>query len=292
MQTNFTDRYFWTGDNVRLHYRDYPGGNQGQPVLLCLPGITRNARDFEALAAHFAPRFRVLAASFRGRGESGYPRDPLTYVPLTYLQDMGLLMDDAGVEKVVIIGTSLGGLIGLLLDVTQHHRIAGLVLNDIGPDMEEAGLARVRALLGRGGNWPSWLAAARDIARRQAEIYPDWPLEKWLIHAKRLCRVSREGRIVWDYDPEIAAPFSLPNNSSNAGALDLWLTLESYRDRPLLSLRGELSDILSAASQARMAERMPNLTAVTVPRVGHAPTLEEPVAMEALERYLGGFSSQ
>jgi pimeloyl-ACP methyl ester carboxylesterase len=292
VQPNFADRFLWTGDNVRLHYRDYPGGKQGQPALLCLPGITRNARDFEALAAHFAPRFRVITASFRGRGESGYARDPLTYVPLTYLQDMGLLMDDAGVEKVVIIGTSLGGLIGLLLDVTQHHRIAGLVLNDVGPDMEEAGLARVRTLLGKGGNWATWLTAARDIARRQAEIYPDWTLEKWLVHAKRLCRVSREGRIVWDYDPEIAVPFNLPNNSSNAGALDLWLALESFHDRPLLSLRGALSDILSAASQARMAERMPKLTAVTVPRVGHAPTLEEPAALAALEQYLAAFSSQ
>lgn len=292
MQPNWTDRYFWTGDNVRLHYRDYPGGKEGQPALLCLPGITRNARDFEAFAAHFAPRFRVLAASFRGRGESGYARDPLTYVPLTYLQDMGLLMDDADVDRVVIVGTSLGGLIGLLLDVTQHRRIAGLVLNDVGPDMEEAGLARVRSMLGRGGNWASWLIAAREIARRQAEIYPDWTLEKWLTHAKRLCRVSREGRIVWDYDPEIAVPFNLPNNSANAGALDLWLALESYRDRPLLSIRGELSDILSASTQARMAERIPKLSAVTVPRVGHAPTLEEPAALDALERYLAGHASQ
>lgn len=291
MQPNWTDRFLWTGDNVRLHYRDYPGGKAGQPALLCLPGITRNARDFEAFAARFAPRFRVLVASLRGRGESGYARDPLTYVPLTYLQDMGLLMDDAGLDRVVIVGTSLGGLIGLLLDVTQHSRIAGLVLNDVGPEMEEAGLSRVRALLGRGGNWASWLIAAREIARRQADIYPDWTLEQWLVHAKRLCRVSREGRIVWDYDPEIAAPFNLPNNSSNSGALDLWLALESYRDRPLLSIRGELSDILSAATQARMAERLPGLAIATVPRVGHAPTLEEPAALAALERYLGAFSS-
>ncbi len=292
MEPSWTDRYLWTGDNLRLHYRDYRGGTPGQPALLCLPGITRNARDFEAFAAHFAPRFRVLVASFRGRGESGYARDPLTYVPLTYLQDMNLLVEDAGVEQAVIVGTSLGGIIGLLLDVTQHHRIAGLVLNDVGPDMEEAGLARVRSLLGRGGNWASWLVAAREIARRQAEIYPDWRLEQWLAQAKRLCRVSREGRIVWDYDPEIAAPFNLPNNSSTAGELDLWLALESYRDRPMLSIRGELSDILSAVAQGKMAARIPTLATAVVPRVGHAPTLAEPAALEALERYLAGFTSQ
>lgn len=291
MQPAWTDRYLWTGDNVRLHCRDHPGGSPGRPTILCLPGLTRNARDFEGLAAHFAPRYRVVTASFRGRGESGYARDPLTYVPLTYLQDMGRLMEDLALESVVIVGTSLGGLIGLLLDVTQHRRIAGLVLNDVGPDMEADGLARVRSQIGRGGNWASWLIAARDIARRQASLYPDWPLAQWLVHAKRLCRVSREGRIVWDYDPEIAAPFNLPNSRNDAAELDLWLALESYRDRPLLSIRGELSDILSAASQARMAERMPRLRAVEVPRVGHAPTLEEPEALDALERYLEQFDA-
>lgn len=290
MQPTFTDRYIFTSDSVRLHYRDYAGESSQRPTLLCLPGITRNARDFKAFAARFAPRYRVITVSFRGRGESGYAATPLSYVPLTYLQDISLLMDEAGLDKVVIVGTSLGGLVGLLLDVTQRKRITGLVLNDVGPEMEEAGLARVRTYLGRGGNWQSWLIAARDIARRQAEIYPDWTLDKWLTHAKRLCRVSREGRIIWDYDPEIAAPFNLPNNSSNSAALDLWLALESYRDRPVLSLRGELSDILSAGGQARMAERMPNLTAVTIPRVGHAPTLEEPQAVEALEQYLARLS--
>lgn len=286
MQPTYTDRYLWTSDSVRLHYRDHAGGTEATPTLVCLPGITRNVRDFEGFAARFAPRFRVLTVSFRGRGESGYAASPLSYVPLTYLQDTSLLLDEAGVGRVVIVGTSLGGLVGLLLDVMQRQRIAGLVLNDVGPEMEEAGLARVRTLLGRGGNWQSWLIAARDIARRQAEIYPDWTLEQWLAHAKRLCRVSREGRIVWDYDAQIAAPFNLPNNASNSAALDLWLALESYRDRPVLSLRGELSDILSAGGQARMAERMPNLKAVTIPRVGHAPTLEEPQAVEALEQFL------
>lgn len=288
MEPAFTDQYLWTGDNVRLHYRDYAGGVEGRPALLCLPGLTRNCRDFEVLASRFAPRFRILSPSFRGRGDSGYARDPLTYVPLTYLQDMGLLLDAAKADKVVIIGTSLGGLIGLLLDVTQRQRIAGLVLNDVGPDMNAEGLARIRAGLGKGGNWPSWLTAARDIARRQAEIYPGWGLEQWLAHAKRLCRVSRAGPIAWDYDPEIAAPLNLPHGNDQ---LDLWLALDSFRGRPLLSIRGALSDILMADTQAKMAARITGLTAVTVPQVGHAPTLDEPEAIAALEHYLAGFET-
>lgn len=286
MASAFQDRYFWTPDNVRLHFRDHEG-DPARPALLCLPGLSRNLRDFEPLASRFAPRFRVLTASLRGRGESGYARDPLTYVPLTYLRDVGQLMDEAGLERTIIIGTSLGGLIGLMLDVTQKQRIAGLILNDVGPDMEQAGLDRIRAQFGRGGGWPSWYMAARDLARRQGDIYPDWALEDWLAHAKRLCRVSPEGRIDWDFDPEISAPFRLPHGDQ---ALDLWLALDSFRDRPVLSIRGELSDILSAATQARMAARLPKLEKVTVPRVGHAPTLEEPVAIAALEAFLDRFA--
>lgn len=287
MQSRWTDHYLWTSDNVRLHYRDFEGGREGQPALLCLPGLTRNARDFETLAERLSPTFRVVTPDFRGRGDSGYARDPLSYVPLTYLQDLGRLLDEARLSTVIIVGTSLGGLMGLLLDGTQRSRIAGLVLNDLGPTMEEAGLARVRAQVGRGGNWPTWLTAARDIARRQADIYPGWALEEWLAHAKRLCRVSREGRIVWDYDPEIAAPFNLPNADP---PIDLWAAFDGYRGRPVLSIRGALSDVMSAATQARMAERLPGLTAVTVPRVGHAPTMEEPEAVEALDRFLKPFT--
>lgn len=287
MQSRSTDHYLWTSDNVRLHYRDFQGGREGQPALLCLPGLTRNARDFETLAERLSPTFRVVTPDFRGRGDSGYARDPLSYVPLTYLQDLGRLLDEARLGSVIIIGTSLGGLMGLLLDGTQRSRIAGLVLNDLGPTMEEAGLARVRAQVGKGGNWPTWLTAARDIARRQADIYPGWALEEWLAHAKRLCRVSREGRIIWDYDPEIAAPFNLPNADPQ---LDLWAAFEGYRGRPVLSIRGELSDVMSAATQARMVERLPGLASVTVRRVGHAPTLEEPEAVEALDRFLQPFT--
>lgn len=287
MTSRWTDHYLWTSDNVRLHYRDFPGGHEGKPALLCLPGLTRNARDFEALATRLSPAFRVVTPSFRGRGDSGYARDPLSYVPLTYLQDMGRLLDEARLTKVIIIGTSLGGLMGLLLDGTQRSRIAGLVLNDLGPTMEEAGLVRVRAQVGKGGNWPTWLTAARDIGRRQADIYPGWTLEQWLAHAKRLCRVSREGRIVWDYDPEIAAPFNLPNADPQ---LDLWAALDGYAGRPVLSIRGARSDVMSAATQERMRARVPGLVAVTVPDVGHAPTLEEPEAVAALDRFLQPFT--
>ena len=279
------DRYFFTSDNVRIHWRDHPG-SAGRPAVLCLPGLTRNMRDFTDLAARLAPRYRTITVSFRGRGESGYARDPLSYVPLSYVGDLGRLITEAALDRFVIIGTSLGGLVGLLLDLTHRNNIAGLVLNDVGPEPEAAGLQRIRQQVGRGGNWLTWLHAARDIAERQADIYPGWQLPDWLAHAKRLCRVTREGRIDWDYDPAIAMPFQLPHNDDG---IDFTTALIGYADRPVLSLRGALSDILSRTSQLRMEKLLPGLHGVEVPHVGHAPTLAEPVAIAAIEAYLATF---
>lgn len=271
----------WSPDNVRLHFLTL-GDRNAQPALLCLPGLTRNARDFLPLAQRLAPRFRLVLPSFRGRGESGNARDPLTYEPFTYLRDLALVIEAAGVGRFVVIGTSLGGLVGLLLGLSHKERIDGLVLNDFGPELESAGLQRIAAQLGRGGNWASWLQAARDIAQRQHGIYPDWTLDDWIAHAKRLCRLSPEGRVQWDYDAQIGVPLAL---GAAIGPADLWQALSGFADRPVLSIRGGLSDILSAGTQQRMAYHVPLLDAVEVPRVGHAPTLMEPQAQAALERW-------
>ena len=276
------DQYFFTPDNVRLHWRDHPG-DPARPALLCLPGLTRNMRDFAALAGRMSPRHRVVTVSFRGRGDSGYARDPLTYVPFTYLSDLNLLVQEAGLERFAVIGTSLGGLMGLMLGMTQRPRLAGLLLNDVGPELEAAGLLRIRQQLGRGGNWVTWLHAARDLAQRQADIYPDWQLPDWLAHAKRLCRVTREGRIDWDYDAGIATPFQLPHSDDG---VDFRAALAGFAGQPVLSLRGGLSDVLAADAQQRMRALLPGIRLATIPRVGHAPTLDEPEAAAAIESWL------
>jgi pimeloyl-ACP methyl ester carboxylesterase len=273
------DRYTWTADGVRLHWRDWPG--DGTP-LLAVPGLTRNLKDFDALAEALAPR-RLVAVSLRGRGESGWAKDPLTYVPLTYLQDLGRVIDDAGLARFVALGSSVGGELAMLLEVTQRQRLAGLVLNDWGPDVLPGGLARLRGQVGRGSGWPTWLHAARDIAERQAGVYPGWGLDDWLAHAKRLCRVTQAGRVVWDYDTRISEPFRLPGTGAGT---DAWLALEAFAALPVLSLRSERSDVLAPDAQAAMAARLPGLVAVTVPGIGHAPTLGEPEALAALTALL------
>ncbi len=276
------DAWFWSLDGLRLHYRDY-AGPANRPALLCLPGLTRNARDFETFAARHAGTWRVIAADLRGRGESAYAKDSLSYVPLTYLQDIGALLRAARVERFVGVGTSLGGLLTMLLTATQRGAIAGAILNDIGPIVEAAGQARLRANVGRSSSWPSWLHAARDLHARNAAVHPDWQIADWLGFAKRLCRLTPTGRIVFDYDARLAEPFRLPGGDAG---LDLWTGFDALAGLPVLSLRGELSDVLTAATQAAMAARHPGLLAAVVPRTGHAPTLAEPEAVAAVDALL------
>ena len=278
----FTDGYYWSRDGLRLHYRDF-AGPVDRPALLCIPGLTRNIRDFEGLTGRLAGDWRIVAVSLRGRGESAYAKDPLSYVPLTYLQDLEVLIGELALTRIVAIGTSLGGLLTMLLSATHSGLLAGAVLNDVGPTIEPGGIERIKSYVGKGGNWPTWMHAARDIAAANAAVYPGYAIADWLRMAKQLCRVTNSGRIVWDYDARIAEPFRLPNGEAG---VDLWPAFDSLGGTPVLSLRGGRSDVLAAATQAEMARRVLTLTAVEVPRVGHAPTLDEPVAVEAIDTFL------
>lgn len=278
----YTDGYWWSNDGLRLHYRDYEGPAD-KPPLLCLPGLTRNARDFEPLADRLAGRWRVIVVELRGRGESAYAKDPMTYVPLTYLQDIEALLAELKLEKFVAVGTSLGGILTMLLASTGRKRLAGAILNDVGPALEEAGLARIRSYVGRSQSWPTWLHAARALAEANAGTFPGYRLDDWLAMAKRLCRLNASGRIVFDYDMKIAEPFRLPGGETG---VDLWPTMDAFADIPTLLLRGERSDLLSADTAAQMQVRVPGLICCEVPNVGHAPVLDEPAAVAAIDDLL------
>ncbi|WP_310498363.1 alpha/beta hydrolase [Sandarakinorhabdus sp.] len=282
----WSDGWAWSDDSLRLHWRERaaaPGVPANRPVLLCLPGMTRTARDFAALGDWMDGRWRVVAVDIRGRGESGWARDPLTYVSLIYLRDLSRILAEAGIDRFVVLGSSLGGQLALQMTTAHRAAMAGVILNDIGPESLPAGLARLRSNVGRGGNWPTWIHAARDLAQRNGNIYPHWQLADWLGFAKRLCRLSPQGKIILDYDPRIAEPLRLPH--SDAGS-DLWAALDSLSGVPVLSLRAELSDVFSSAAQAELVRRVPGLVAAVVPDVGHAPALDEPAARAAIDDFL------
>ena len=272
----FTDGSWQSADGLTLHYRDY-AGRQDRPPILCIPGLTRNARDFEPVAAAFAGDWRVICVDLRGRGESDYAKDPASYNPLQYVADQ------AGLDRVVAVGTSLGGLVTMLLALGGAERLAGAVINDIGPDIEPAGLERIKDYVGQGRSYPTWMHAAWALKDTNAAIYPHFATADWLRFAKRLMCVGGSGRVVLDYDMKIAEPIM---QSPDPVDFDMWPAWRALAGRPVALLRGELSDLLSAASFTRMARELPGVDAVEVPGVGHAPTLEEPAALAAIARVL------
>ncbi|WP_374393037.1 alpha/beta fold hydrolase [Sphingopyxis sp.] len=249
-----------------------------------MPGLARNARDFEDVAPHMATKRRVIVAEFRGRGESAYAKDPMTYVPLTYVQDIVALLDELEIKRLATVGTSLGGLVSMLLAATQPGRIVGALLNDVGPELEKAGLDRIRDYIGAGGSQPTWIHAARAYAELNAAIYPAYDIHDWLRITKRTHRLTQEGRIVTDYDKQIAAPLRVPNGG-DAG-VDLWPAYRALGDIPVLVLRGALSDIVSARAARKMAEMLPKARLVEVPGVGHAPTMDEAEARTAIDMWI------
>ncbi|WP_114227734.1 MULTISPECIES: alpha/beta fold hydrolase [Sphingomonas] len=279
----FEDRYYNSADGVRVHYRDYAGGEPEQPPIICLPGLTRNARDFEPVADRFSGEWRVLALDFRGRGMSDADPQPERYVPPTYAKDVLKLLDQLGIADAVFIGTSLGGLTTMLIAAMEEERIAGALINDIGPDVDPEGIARIRSYVGKATGWPSFAAAGAAFAERMGDVYPDWTPAQWEQFARRCCR-EENGEVGLDYDMAIAQPFAAANDAPQP---DLWPLLDGLKGKPVAILRGEVSDLFSAATASRMVEVLgPSAELVTVPRVGHAPSFDEPESIAVLERLL------
>jgi pimeloyl-ACP methyl ester carboxylesterase len=272
-------------DGLTLHYRDYPAaaGTPERPPLLCLHGLTRNARDFEALAEAFAGEWRLIVPEMRGRGQSEYARDAASYRLDVYVADLLGLLRQLDCGPVVAIGTSMGGLIAVTLAATKAWPLAGVVLNDIGPEIEPPGMARIRDYVGQGGSFETWMHAARALRDMAGSAHPDFHISEWLDFAKRAMVVGGNGRIVFDYDMKIAEPLNAVPDGPPA---DLWPAFRALAGMPSLILRGELSDLLSAATVARMQAEVPGIRAATVPRVGHAPTLGEAEAQRAIAELL------
>ncbi len=280
--SEFSDGYWTSNDGLQLYYRDYPGRNDRPPVL-CLHGLTRNSRDFTGLAKHLSGEWRVICPDMRGRGDSEYAKAAESYNAIQYVQDVKLLLDELGIDRFVAVGTSMGGLMAMLMAMKWPERLAGVVFNDIGTVLEKPGLERIKEYVGQGRNFPTWVHAARALAETQGEAHPNFELSDWVEMAKRTMTLTSNGRIVLDYDLKIAEPFlelDLDNQPDMTPAID------ALADTPVLILRGAVSDLLSVHTCEAMMARLSNAEVVTVPDVGHAPLLTEDVAVAAIERLL------
>ena len=278
------DYYYHSTDGLRLYARIYPARAAGGLPVLCLPGLTRNGRDFAALAEHMSERHEVIAADLRGRGLSAWDPDPSHYHLSHYVEDAWSLLDSRGTLRVVVVGTSLGALMGMVL-ATRPDRIAGVILNDAGPELDLVGLLRIGSYAGKLPPVRSWAEAAAQARTIHDKAVPGLTDVQWMEYARRNYRENAAGVPVPDMDPQIASGFKQPPT----GPLQMWPLWAQITGVPMLVIRGGVSDLLSAATVERMRREKPDLEHLTVPNRGHTPLLDEPECLAAIDGFLARY---
>lgn len=285
MPETFSESRFVTADGPRVQYRDYParGAVSGPPVL-CLHGLTRNVRDFDELAPMIAGLGRrVIVASQRGRGGSDADSSVERYTPAIYVGDMLALLGHLGIERAVFVGTSMGGLMTMIAASLAPQRLAAAVLNDIGPEFDPAGIARIQAYAGKVTSAASWEEAARQCREIHGVAFPNENADEfWLKLARRTYRERPEGGVVLDYDPNIARTVQ----PGSEALTDRWPLFDALKPIPTLVIRGEISDILPASALEEMRRRKPDLEVAIAPGLGHAPFMTEPNVWAPLADFL------
>jgi pimeloyl-ACP methyl ester carboxylesterase len=284
----FEERVIATVDGLALYARDYPPllPETGLPVI-CLHGLTRNSRDFETVAPRIAALGRrVVAPDMRGRGKSANDPDPAHYVAAVYAQDVLKLMDALEIPRAVFIGTSMGGLITMVLATMAPDRIVASVLNDVGPKLNPAGLARIATYVGRTQPMSSWAEAAEAVRAVNGAAYPERLDDEafWLAFARRTFHAREDGLLETDYDPHIALAFV--DFDEDAPPPDLSPLFRALAQKPMLSVRGAVSDLFGEDVVEMMRALKPDLETVTVTNIGHAPMLDEPEAWDAVLDFL------
>ena len=270
----FRDLWVTAADGLRLYARDYGPLSRAAPVV-CLPGLTRNAADFHALALALSghpdrPR-RVLALDYRGRGRSARDPDPGNYDVRVELGDVLQVLTVAGVHEAVLVGTSRGGLISMALAAARPALLRGVVLNDIGPVLDSRGLASIKGYVGKLPQPRDHAEGAEMLRQLFGPAFSRLDAAAWRAWAERTWR-REGGELVLDYDPALAR--TLDALDPAAPVPPLWGLFAGLRGVPVLALRGANSDLLSAETLAAMAAAHPRLDAATVPDQGHAPLLE------------------
>jgi pimeloyl-ACP methyl ester carboxylesterase len=275
-------RYFTSDDGLRLYYRDYAAQAPGKLPVLCLPGLTRNSRDFADVAQRLQRDRRVLCADLRGRGRSEHDPNWQNYHPGTYLGDVAALLADAGVERCIFFGTSLGGILTMLTAATRPQLVAAAILNDIGPEVDPAGLARIASYVGRFPPARTWDEAVATVRATYELALPGLSDAHWADYARR-SYTDVDGTPRLDMDPMIGEAVRA---APAATAPDLWPVFNALAAVPTLVLRGATSDILAPATLDRMQALKPDLVRVEVAQRGHVPLLDEPEAVTAVDDFL------
>lgn len=284
----YRERIVSARDGAGLYVRDYGDALSPRAPLLCLPGFTRDSRDFHDFALRHAARRRVVCPDLRGRGRSPRAANPAHYAPAALLEDVLDMLDALGLQRTVVLGASFGGFLAMALGAARPRALAGVILNDIGPQIDPVEMAKIAGYVAENRPQPSWDAAAhyaRELLGR------DWARQDdatWLRLARQSYSEAPDGTLRLDHDPAIGVPLKdLMRGGDDLP--DLWRLFRALRAVPTLVLRGARSRILRAASLERMKAEKPDLMAVTVAGVGHMPLLDEPESLEATDGFLARF---
>lgn len=275
---SYRERRYSAQDGLSLSYRDYGDPLSERPPVLCLGGLARNAKDFHGFAGRLSPQRRVVCPDYRGRGRSDYDPDWRNYRPEVYLNDLFHLMAAAGLHGVIVCGMSLGGLLAMGLSVLTPTQLIAVILDDVGPEVDEYGIARIRDYVGRDHPQPDWPAAVAEVKR----LFPNLGLSDeadWRRFAEATFREGQDGELHVDWDVSLVKALAHDRH-------DLWAYYGALVPFPVLAFRGARSDVLSAETFERMAEVKPDLIRVTVPGVGHVPLLNNPEVEQATDDFL------
>jgi pimeloyl-ACP methyl ester carboxylesterase len=279
---------FTSRDGLELFYRDHApqNGSAAHLPIVCIPGLTRNSADFEEPAAHLAAQgWRVLAPDLRGRGRSARDPNRRNYQPSVYARDMLDLLAHVGSKRAIFIGTSLGGLVTMALAAQKPGAVAAAILNDVGPQVAEEGLLRIRGYAGKQVEIASWADAIAYTRSIGASAFPHYDEATWERMTRRIFREDADGVPRPDYDPKVVPAFNLLLLRLVRPLL--WQRFRRFaRERRVLLLRGAISDLIDAQIADRMQREAPAMQRVDIPGVGHAPMLTEPAAVAAIDAFL------
>lgn len=281
MTDAFRERRFRAQDGLTLYYRDYGDPLSPAPPVLCLAGLTRNSRDFDDLATRLSSTRRVVALDYRGRGRSEHDPDWRNYAGPVYLSDIRHLLTAAGLHKVAVVGTSMGGLVAMAMGAALPTALAGVILNDVGPNIDDSGSQRILRYIAKDRPQPNWATAVQHLKDTLPFLSFDNERD-WRRFAEGTYREGDDGQLHFDWDIDIVRPLL----ETDFEPPDYWALFRSLAGVPVLAIRGGLSDILTAETLHEMAAAHPDFTHITLPEVGHTPSLKEPDSLKAIDEFL------